>query len=270
MRIDLHNHTNHSDGVLTPKELLDRAIKNNVDIFALTDHDSVFGCDEIYELAKDTNVKVIKGMELSTTYKGESVHIICLFKGNVVPDIIRDFSVDMLNKRKERAIKMIEKIRDIYNVNVDVKELLEDGEIITRANMYRHILKHNNISESDASFMVSTESKGYIQSTKLSVEDGLTLAKSGGCITIFAHPCLVKEAYIEEILAYGFDGIEARYPSKKNDELKYRELAKKYNLFISAGSDCHGDKTHADIGTCTLDEYEFEIIKNKLQIKELI
>ena len=60
MKIDLHNHTVHSDGVLTSEELLKRAINNKVDVFALTDHDSVFGCDEIEQLSKDENVKTEK------------------------------------------------------------------------------------------------------------------------------------------------------------------------------------------------------------------
>ena len=85
MRIDLHNHTIHSDGVLTEEELIKRAVMNNVDVFALTDHDSIYGCDNIVEISKKYNVRVIKGMELSTTYKGESIHIVCLFKDNIIP-----------------------------------------------------------------------------------------------------------------------------------------------------------------------------------------
>lgn len=271
MRIDLHNHTNHSDGVLSPKELLERAIQNGVDVFALTDHDSVFGCDEIYKLSLNANVKVLMGMELSTYYKGESVHIVCLFKENVVPQVMIDFSKNKLLQRKERAISMMNNIKSIYNVNIDIEALLAENEVITRANMYRHILDNNpNVDEATASFMVSSKSKAYIPSTKMSVADGLKLAKEAGCITILAHPCLLKDGYLEEIIKYGFDGIEVRYPSPKNDEEKLTQLAKENNLFISAGSDCHGDNTHADIGTCTLNEEEFKIILNKLNIKELI
>ena len=69
MRIDLHNHTKYSDGVYTPLELVLRAKQNNVDVFALTDHDSVFGDDEIYDIAKEHNILVIKGMELSTSFR---------------------------------------------------------------------------------------------------------------------------------------------------------------------------------------------------------
>lgn len=271
MRIDLHNHTNHSDGVLSPKELLKRAIKNNVDIFALTDHDSVFGCEEIYNLSLNTNVKIIKGMELSTYHKGESVHIVCLFKENKVPKALIEFSKNKLIQRKNRAIEMINNVKSVYNVNVDVDSLLQENEVITRANMYRHILDNNpNVTEEEASFMVSSKSRAYIPSTKMSVEDGLYMAKNAGCVTILAHPCLIKEEYLEEILSYGFDGMEVRYPSIKNDEEKLTQLANKYKIFISAGSDCHGDNTHADMGTCTLNEEEFKIILDKLNIKEMI
>ncbi|MBQ9124987.1 MAG: PHP domain-containing protein [Acholeplasmatales bacterium] len=153
MKIDLHNHTKHSDGVLTSSELIDRARLNKVDIFALTDHDSVFGCDEIEELAKNTNVRIIKGMELSTTYDGESVHIICLFKNNVIPNEILEFSNGLLERRKERAIKMMNLIHDIYGLKIDIDLLIKDSQIITRANMMRNIAICNNISLKEASFI---------------------------------------------------------------------------------------------------------------------
>ncbi len=268
MRIDLHNHTIHSDGVLTPKELLDRAIKNKVDIFALTDHDSVFGCDELEELAKGTKVRIIKGLELSTYYKGESVHVVCLFKDNKIPKLMYDFSKDVLEKRKARAIKMMNLIGEIYHLKYDMEELISESEVITRANMMRHLAKHNNLTLKEAAPYINNDSKAYIPSTKLAVLDGLKLAREAGCVVIFAHPCLLKhQEYVEEILKYGFDGMEVRYPSKKNDEAHFRELCKKYNLIPSTGSDCHGDETHADIGTCTLNEEEFRPLAEVLNFK---
>ena len=264
MKVDLHNHTIHSDGKLTSEQLIKRAISNNVDIFAITDHDSVYGCDEIEKLASGTGVKVIKGMELSTYYKGESVHIVCLFKNNIVPDEMLKFSNELKERRINRAILMMNKIHDIYGVNINIEKLLEKGEIITRANMLRNIAEENDITLEEARFYVSDKSKAYIPSTKMSVSDGLDFAKKSGAIVILAHPCLLKEEYVEEILKPGFDGIEARYANPKNDENKFIALAKKYNLFISAGSDCHGDSTHADIGTATLSESEFEPIAKLL------
>ena len=270
MKIDLHNHTIHSDGVLTEKELIERAIKNNVDIFAITDHDSIYGCINIDDIAKNYNIKIIKGMELSTYFKGENIHIICLFKNNIIPNNMIDFSNKFREQRKNRAILMLKKINEIYKLKVDIDLFFkESAEIVTRANMVRHIAKLNNLTLADAKKYCEPQSKAYIPSTKLSIEDGLTLAREENCLTILAHPCLIKnQDYVEEILKYGFDGIEVRYPNHFDMENHYKDLAKKYNLFISAGSDCHGDSTHADIGTATLNEIEAKPILDYLNFKE--
>lgn len=267
MKIDLHNHTKHSDGVLTLEELTKRAIANKVDIFALTDHDSVFGDLEVDEIEQKYQIKIIKGLELSTLYKNESIHIVCLFKNNIVPKGMLDFSNHIVETRKKRAIEMINKIHDIYNLNINIEELLNDSEVITRANIQRNIAKNNNMTLKEASFYVSSKSKAYISSTKMTVEEGIKLARENNCFVILAHPCLISSRqYVKEILDYGFDGIEVRYPSDKNDEEYFLKLAEEYNILPSAGSDCHGDATHADIGTATLNEIEFLPIANKLGI----
>ena len=268
MKIDLHNHTIHSDGVLSPKELVERAVKNHVDIFAITDHDSVFGCDEIEKVAENYPVRVIKGLELSTDHKGDSVHIVCLFKDNIVTKKMIEFSKDIVKKREERAIKMMNNIHDIYGLKIDIDDLFKNAQIITRANMLRSIAKCNNLSLEEASFYVSNDSKAYIPSTKMSVQDGISLARENNCFVILAHPCLIRhQENLREILDYGFDGIETRYPSIKNNEEYFKKIALEYNLIPSAGSDCHGDSTHSDIGTATLNEMEFKPIADRIRFK---
>ena len=268
MKVDLHNHTNYSDGVLSPRELVNRAKQNGVDVFALTDHDSVFGDDEIVEIAKEEGIKVIKGMELSTIYDGEPVHIVALFKNNIIPEGILKYSHDFILKRKERAINMTLNINKYYGLNVDVDELVNECRVITRGNILRHVARHNNMTFEEATKYILPDSKAYIPSTNMDTIEGIKFLKDNDCIAIFAHPCLLKkQENVEKILSCGMlDGMEVRYPSRKNDENHFRELAKKYNVFPSAGSDCHGDSTHADIGTCTLDSDEFEIIRKKLML----
>lgn len=273
LKIDLHNHTTYSDGVFSCERLIEEAINQQVDIFALTDHDSVFGIEEIITVAKNyPSIKVIPGVELSTFYKGENVHIVCLFKNGIVPREMMDFSIQNKDQRVKRAIQMMTNIKDIYGLKVDIDELLSTGKVITRGNMLRSIAKSNDLSLAEAQFYISNESKAYIPSSKLSTKDGLTLAKNCNCVTIFAHPCLVKREYIDEILEFGFDGIEVYYPSNKDgDEQYFKDKAKEYNLFYSAGSDCHGDKTHANIGTCCLNKEEFSPLAKAigLEMEEL-
>ena len=96
MKIDLHNHSKYSDGVLSVKELLNLAKEKKIDIMGLTDHDSVFGVDEAYTYGKEVGVKVLKGMELSTFHKGQTVHIVCYFKNNVIPKELYEFSQNMM------------------------------------------------------------------------------------------------------------------------------------------------------------------------------
>ena len=122
------------------------------------------------------------------------------------------------------------------------------------------------IDPEKASFMVSDNSPAYIPAGKTSTVDGLLFLKSLNAITILAHPTLIKN-YREEIMELGFDGIEARYPDNLEGEEEYFiNYAKEHGMFISAGSDYHGDIKHAMIGTSTLNEEEFLPIKKLLEI----
>lgn len=267
MKIDLHNHTTYSDGLFTPKELIEIAKKEGVDCIAITDHDSVFGCTEALEAAKSSQIQVLCGMELSTEYKGHSIHIVCLFPHNVVPKEMLEFSLAKKKEREERAIQMMKKIQEIYHVKIDIDRLLEENEVITRANMGYNIAQCNQISQKEAEKYISNTSKAYIPSTKLSVEEGLKIVKTVGCVTILAHPCLLPRELVEEIIQFGIDGIEFRYPKNQpTDESYFKKLACKYHLLLSAGSDFHGDDgtKHAPMGTSTLNEEEFIPLKERL------
>lgn len=267
MKFDLHNHTKYSDGLFSPQELLKIAEEHEVSCFAITDHDNVFGCDEIQKLSSSSPIKVISGMELSTDYKGYSVHIVCLFPKNIVPEELKRFSKEKKDARQKRAIQMMEKIRDIYGLKIDLDSLLKESEVITRANMLYNIAKCNHLSHKEAEKYIANDSKAYLPSTKLSTKEGLDFVKACGCLTILAHPCLLPKDIVEEIIQFGVEGIEVRYPkNKEEDEPYFRDLAKKYHLLISAGSDFHGDQgtKHAMIGTSTLNETEVQPILERL------
>lgn len=262
MKFDLHNHSNYSDGLLTVAELIDRASEKGLNGMALTDHDSIFGVDEAFLLAKKKNIFLLKGLELSTFYKGQTVHIVTLFKNNEPSKKFYDFSKEIVDTRINRAKKMLKNIEEIFKVNIDYDFIFKNSKVVTRGNMLQCIIHSNpGLDKEYASSMVSDSSKAYIPASKLDTRDGLKLIKENNGIAILAHPTLIKKEYHREILSLGFDGIESRYPkNKENEEEYFRNLAKEYGLVNSAGSDFHGDFKHADIATSYLNEEEFEEI----------
>lgn len=264
MRVDLHNHTIYSDGIDDINSLAKKAIENNVDIFAITDHDTINGLKHI---PSELENKIILGVELSTKYNGEHVHIVGLFKNRKIGKDIIDYSANFLQKRVDRAVLMMNKIKEIYGLKIDLNSLLvnSNGKSITRGNMLRNIMQANNMSMEEAAFYISNDSKAYIPASKMHPKDGIKLLHDSNAIAILAHPTLLKKETFKEVIEMGFDGIEAYYPLNKEDEADfYKAEAAKRCMFISAGSDCHGDKSHANIGTSCLNEEEFSKIADIL------
>ena len=260
MKFDLHNHSKFSDGTKTIDELVVDAKNNGVTCFALTDHDSVLGDLTIKEEYKNI---IFPGIELSTKLNGDSVHIIGLFKGGIIPDEIIEFSKEYLRKRRERAILMMNNIESIYGLKIDLDKLLSVSEntAITRGNMLRNLCECNNISFEKARFYISNESRAYLPMSRILPADGINFLHKNNCIAILAHPVLLKKETYEMLIDLPFDGVEVRYPANGIDDEKNMklDLADK-DVFFSAGSDYHGDKSHAMIGTATLDEKEFKVV----------
>ncbi|MCR5786434.1 MAG: PHP domain-containing protein [Acholeplasmatales bacterium] len=268
MRGDFHSHSNYSDGYYPVDVVVDRAIKNNLNILGLTDHDSVFGVEEAFKYGQAKGLFILKGMELSTLCDKENCHLIAYFKHNVVPKSLFDFSQNIIDTRRARAKKMMESIRDTFNVNINLDELFK-GIIITRGNMLRNLIDNNPLRDKkELSFMVSNDSPCFIPASKMTYKEGIKLLRSFGATIILAHPTLMTLEHVKEVLKEGVDGIEVKYPkNKEGEEELFRSLAKEYNLFVSAGSDFHGDfDKHAELGTCYL---EGEELNNLLKILEI-
>lgn len=260
MKADLHMHSVHSDGTKTVEELVLRASSKGLTHIALTDHDSVTGVNEFIELCKKHNIVGVKGLELSTYHNDESIHILGYFLDDI-PKCIVEYSKEQFISRHQRAKQYCKNLEELYNLKMDYNEIKDIKGMITRGNLSYLMLKNNNVTEEQSKEYLSKESKAYIEAAKLKTKDGIKMIKDNGGIAVVAHPTLLKRTNIEDVINLGLDGIEGYYPLNKEDEhLKYIELAKKYNLMITAGSDYHGkiDKTHLDMGTVFLTENLFK------------
>ena len=265
MKVDLHNHSTYSDGIYTVPELISIARAKGADVIALTDHDSVYGVEEALILGIKNGIKVIPGVELSTYHNDESVHIIGLFKNNYVPKAMYEFSDEMKRIRRQRCIDMMNKIGEIYNLNINLSDLL-DKDVITRGNMFQSLMKSNpDKTKEEINFYVSHKSKAYIEVAHFDTKKGIEFLKKNNCITIYAHPCLNSRKTILDVLKFKVDGIEYKYPqNKKGDEAYFKKLAIDNNLLLSAGSDFHGDVNHSDMLTSTIDYEEYIRILERL------
>jgi Predicted metal-dependent phosphoesterases (PHP family) len=271
---DFHLHTKISDGKLSPKELVNLSKKEGIDIIAVTDHDSIGGLDEAITEGENIGVKVIPGIELSTLYEDKSVHILGYFKNiEQIDSNFRNYLKELNEYRIYRGEKIINNLDSLYNIKLDYKSILENAQgIIARPHIAKAIIDAgydytwNYIFEN----LIGDNSPAYVPNRKLATEDGIKLLQSIGALTILAHPVFIQNIYLDKLLQFPFQGIEAIYPANTAEETeKFITYAKKYSKIISAGSDFHGitkdDSKHASkVGEVFLNKEGIEIFLHKL------
>ncbi|MDB1948596.1 PHP domain-containing protein [Clostridium tertium] len=255
-KCDLHIHSICSDGRFTPSDIVKMAKEKNLDYVSLTDHDTLTGIKEALYEAEALNVKLIPGIELSTEYNGESIHILGFFnKDNYNNPELNTILNEFKEKRISRAYKIVDNLKKYHNIEIDINKVLSNGkDTIARPHIAKAIIDAGYPYDHDFIFdnFIGNNCPAYIPSTKLSTKKGIELLKKYNALVFLAHPVLVKKTPVKDILNLGFDGLEAiYYKNTEKDTEKFLKLAKDMNLFISSGSDCHGipnDEGHGSVG----------------------
>lgn len=264
--IDLHVHSNKSDGSHTPSELVRMAIAKDLSSFALTDHDSVDGIDEAISYAESlrasgaANVpEVIPGIELSTEYAGRDIHLVGLYIDHhsaSFQNALKHFT----DSRVERNRKMCARLAEA-GIDISYEKLVEafPDSVLTRAHYAVYLVKRGySLSKEDAfSQYLGDHTKYFVPREKITPEMGISLILQAGGTPILAHPVLyhLSDARLDELVARlksaGLVGIEAIYATYTlAEERQIRKLAAKYDLCISGGSDYHGEaKSGLEMGT---------------------
>lgn len=264
----MHCHTTHSDGGFSLKEVIEKAKEKKIDYLFITDHDTL---EARTEDLQDDELKVIVGVEVSSYYKGESVHILGYFYGEPSNEIIDYFKV-MKISREERAKEMIRRLDEYFNIKVSYDEIKKYVKgIIARPHIAKEVASKYGITENEVFIRyLNKHSKAYVPSSKLSTQDAIDLLHRNNAIAVWAHPVLNKGRFAEEeIIEMGIDGIEGLYPKNSmNDTIKYRDLTIEHNLLFTAGSDFHGDEDHANIGTCFIEDEDINKFFKYLDTKK--
>lgn len=274
---DFHLHTTASDGKLSPEEIVTNSKKAGLDIIAITDHDTISGIDSALCQGEKVNIKVIPGIELSTLYNNKSVHILGYFKNTSFISLkFKNFLKEMRSYRAYRAKKIVDNLNKFFNINIPYEKVVKNAHgIITRPHIAQAIIdeRYNYSFQDIFKNFIGESCAAYVPNKKLSTLDGIKMLQSLNALVILAHPVLIKEVNIEELIELPFHGIEAIYANNtKEDTNKFIKYAKKYNKIITAGSDFHGktsqkykDLKHSNtIGEVFLDEDGINIFLDKL------
>lgn len=266
IKAEFHCHSTASDGTYSPSKLVEEGKKNGVTILSLTDHDITSGLQEAKDYAKKLNVNFIPGIELSCQHKDSSVHILGYFKDDTYTcKEFQDFLNDLKNSRIERAKKIVNNLKEHFNIQIDYLDVLAKGKgVVARPHIAQCIIdaKYPYNWEHIFDNFIGNNSPAYVSNKKISVEEGLSILKKYNALTFLAHPKLIKKDNLNEILKFPFDGIEAVYfQNFKYENDYFLSLARKNNLLVTCGSDFHGthegDGRHGHIGDMSLDEYDF-------------
>ncbi len=256
--VDLHVHSNKSDGSFTPAGLVDYAVEKGLKAFALTDHDTTEGLDEALDAAKGTTVEVIPGIEFSTEYEGKDIHIVGLYidhKCSAFRERIQAF----VDSRIERNRKMCANLQGA-GIDISYEKLLATfpGAVITRAHYAKYLLDQGAVKNMPEAFdkYVGDHTRYFVPREKVTPMQAVQLILKAGGIPVLAHPTLYHMSdkrlglLLYRLKGAGLAAMECIYSTySPSEERQMKKLAAQYGLLPSGGSDFHGDtKPKLDLG----------------------
>lgn len=292
--IDLHVHTNISDGALTPKEVIDEAANNNVSVLAIADHDIIDAyTDDLFNYAKEKKIEIIPAVEISTKTKKCGIHVLG-YNIDINSEKLKNKLFELRNIRHKYLHDVSKALNDIgYKIDTDE---LDKIEAVTKAHIARDVIKHEenkdllmkdfgHIPEMGEFIetIMNEGCKAYVKKDTVSPKDAANIIRAAGGKVVLAHPVAYKhednltdEDILELVKETKADAIEANYiyinrdGVKINEVEKWNKFAKENGLLTTIGSDFHNfNKSSPIIGLINEDinltNEEIEKILNNLK-----
>lgn len=246
--IDLHMHSTASDGTDTPEILVDKCSKLGLQVFSITDHDTIDAQRTAKELAKNKNRPYITGIEFSVKHEGKGeMHILGYGIDIENRDLINELK-SLKEYRINRAYSILEKL-DKLGLKISYEDVIKHakGEAIGRPHIALAMIEKGyaeNIEDAFTKYL-DVDGAAYVGRRKLNAGQTIELIENAGGIAVLAHPKLVRandpESLIIDLKSQGLKGIEAIYPAHSDsDAAYYSEIAERNGLLITSGSDYHG------------------------------
>ena len=278
--IDLHTHTNFSDGTDSPAQLINKALAAGISVIGLTDHDSVSGWQEAIDALRP-GISLVPGAEISCqTLDGISVHILGLLFDSQNVELMKTMEETRMN-RHGRMAKIIARINEagIDITMDDVLEQLADGATLGRPHLADALVKKGVVASRDEAFtqMLHNKSKYYVSHYSPTPEVAIKLIKDAGGVSVIAHPMAshrgrtISSETFGSLIKAGLDGIEVDHrdhsPEEKNQLI---ELARDNNLVMTGASDYHGNGKLNLLGEYTTLPHEWERLEAKANKRRVV
>jgi predicted metal-dependent phosphoesterase TrpH len=266
MFADLHLHTNFSDGTYTPEELVAQAAKNNLAAIALTDHDTVEGCERAAIACKAGEIEFIPGAELTAEQNDNEIHILGYFLDTHNKKLLEEIA-KFQAVRQQRIHEMVARLNAL-NVPLKVEDVIALANCRSpgRPHVARALVKAGFVGSLDEAFerFLKKHRPAFVPKAKISSQVAIELIHQANGLAVMAHPGLNRtDEVIPDLVDAGLDGIEC-FHTKHSTAVSehYLEIADKYNLLVTGGSDCHGmSKGKPLIGTVKLPYRQVEKLK---------
>lgn len=255
--IDLHTHTNESDGTYTPDELVQAAVDAGLEALAITDHDTFAGYELALPLARRRGLDLVRGIEMSTRMilrqgKGaaRTVHLLAYFLAGPPSTEFLAWLGELQAGRRERNIRLVERLSGM-GVAIELKEVEALGRSLTgRPHFAKLLVQKGYAQNSEQAFReyIGEDAPGFVERDSPFLPGAIERVLSAGGIPVVAHPVRLgirnreeEEAAIGEMRDAGMLGIEVQHSDHSAaDRMRYQALADKYELAASGGSDFHG------------------------------
>jgi predicted metal-dependent phosphoesterase TrpH len=247
--IDLHSHTNRSDGTATPAELVWLAASAGARAVAITDHDTVAALPEGRAAAKEAGIEFVAGVEISADFHPGTMHIL----GYSIDDSSQTLNAalqELRQAREERNPQIASRLQKLgLDVTYDEVAGLAGNEVVGRPHFASIMVRKGYVSSIKEAFdrFLAKGAPAYVEKKRLPPSDCIALIQGAGGVAVLAHPYQLElndqdtEAQIRKLKDYGLDGVEAIYsrlsPSERE---RYTDMARRMDLLVTGGSDFHG------------------------------
>ncbi len=269
MRIDLHTHSQASDGTQTPRELVEAAHAAGLDVVALTDHDTSEGWAAATEAADGVGITLVRGMEISTKFQGRGAHLLAYLPDPTYEPLVLALR-KILDGRNQRVPIALERLRELgYDVHLDdVRRVAGNTAAYGRPHIADALVASGAFEDRTQVFraLLNPGRPAYVDRYAAPLEEMIQTVAAAGGVTVLAHPWgrhgskAVSPAALERLQGLGLSGIEVDHQDHGVDERQQlRGIADDLGLLATGSSDHHGTgKVDHELGCNTTSPEVYE------------